>query len=65
MNLETARRRQAAALQGASRISMHGGEPKDHGIYAQDHGELTISHVPSISAHQAAEPLWGVTFRGF
>jgi hypothetical protein len=29
MDLKTARRRQAAALQGASRIFMHGGEPKD------------------------------------
>jgi hypothetical protein len=30
----TLRRRQAAALQGASRIFMHGGEPKDHGFCA-------------------------------
>jgi hypothetical protein len=26
----------AAALQGASRIFMHGGEPKDHEVCAQD-----------------------------
>jgi hypothetical protein len=35
MNLGTARRRQAAALQGASRIFMHCGEPKDHEIFAR------------------------------
>jgi hypothetical protein len=30
----------AAALQGASRILMQGGEPKDHGISAQNDGSL-------------------------
>jgi hypothetical protein len=33
---DTLRRRQAAALQGASRIFTHGGEPKDHGILARN-----------------------------
>jgi hypothetical protein len=34
--LGTLRRRQAAALQGASRILTHGGEPQDHEVFAQN-----------------------------
>jgi hypothetical protein len=45
MKAKGERRRQAAALQGASRIFMHSGEPKDHEVCAQDDSRLIFSHV--------------------
>ena len=51
--LATLRRRRAAALQGASRIFMHGGESKDHDVLAQDDRRLVFPHVqtPRAVAH--------------
>jgi tetratricopeptide (TPR) repeat protein len=63
--LGTPRRRQAAALQGASRIFMHGGEPEGHEVYAQDNKAdrlfYAFSSLPVQSASPAqTQPLPGV-----
>ena len=47
------RRRRAATLQGALRIFMHGGEPKDHGIFARNDslvGFLSSLFSPALPA---------------
>ena len=41
----TLRRRQAAALQGASRILMHGGEPQHHEVSARNDTGLVLRRM--------------------
>jgi len=41
--LGTLRRRQAVALQGASRIFMRGGEPQDHEVFAHGRKGMAFS----------------------